>query len=441
MRKIITTSFILIVLSGILNSAELAINPFPGAFGVDMGSGKYMGICNHVGKGVSVNSPGYDPAQGYTDDHMIAIGGLWKITDEGEASQEIKVSVHIGNDFAFRSQIGEGAVRPLGIGIIPKIRAGVDHYRIEWFETVYDHTEYNEADVREYKPTILYQDGDFTFSFMGNIPDKMDEGAGLLREAFWDIWFDIILVLPYDGMEYGYIERPVSSTGILSYNGREYALVQADDYSALVTITVTTSQSDEILTVIPFSGYYSGNEKGKRDAVANLYVNPKARAANLSIENDHGNRVGVADINFMASGGRTEINPDFRIFLSSSNDSTLDQGEFLLVHEDVVSREEPVIGQNAIKYTAYLMPDSKTSPNLNHGRNGIGFDGKSFIAGNSINGSYTDVVHIYNSDTGEPVSYYMYSGEIQVEIDEPVSVMESGRYTSEIFIHVVDLGV
>ena len=405
MRKFITTSFILIALSGILNAAELAINPFPGAFGVDMGSGKYMGKFNHAGKGVSVNNSSYDPVAGYTDDHMIALGGLWKITDEREVSQNITVSVHIGNDFAFRSQTGEGAVRPLGIGIIPKIRAGLDHYTQGWFEVVYDHTEYNEDDVRVYyQPKILYQDGDFTFSFEGNIPDKMYEGAGIYRQAFWDIWFDIILVLPYDGMEKGYIERPVSSTGILSYNGREYALVQADDYSALVEITVTTSQSGSTSTVIPFSGYYSGNEEGKRESVANLYVNPKARASNLSIEKDHGTRVGVADINFMASGGRAEINPDFRIFLSSSNDSTLDQGEFLLVHEDVVSREEPVIGQNAIGYTAYLMPDSETSPNLNHGRNGIGFDGKSFIAGNSINGSYTDVVHIYNSDTGKLVT-------------------------------------
>lgn len=428
MRKFITTSFILIALSGILNAAELAINPFPGAFGVDMGSGKYMGKFTHVGKGVSVNDSSYDPAAGYTDDHMIAIGGLWKIENKNEASQTIRVDINItGDDFAFRSQTGEGAIRPLGVGIIPKIRA------------VHDGIYYDESDHRPYTPKIFYDSGYMTFSFSGNIPETY---LGIVTNTdYWDIWFDIILVLPYDGMENGYIERPVSSTGILSYNGREYALVQADDYSALVEITVTTSQSGSTSTVIPFSGYYSGNEEGKREAVANLYVNPKARASNLSIEKDHGTRVDVADINFMASGGRAEINPDFRIFLSSSNDSTLDQGEFLLVHEDVVSREEPVIGQNAIGYTAYLMPDSETSPNLNHGRNGIGFDGKSFIAGNSINGSYTDVVHIYNSDTGEPVSYYMYSGEIQVEIDEPVSVMESGRYTSEIFIHVVDLGV
>ena len=436
MRKFITTSFILIALSGILNAVELAINPFPGAFGVDMGSGRYTGNLFFDESKVGINTDNYNPSNGYTDDHMIAIGGLWDIGSRGEASQSITVSIEvIGGDFAFTSQSGEGAVRPFGIGIIPKIRISCKIR--DW---KYDYTgEVRNGETFSYsEPRILYSNDSMTFNFT-NLPTNST--ADYNDVDFWDIWFDIILVLPYDGMENGYIERPVSSTGILSYNGREYALVQANDYSALVEITVTTSQSGSTSTVIPFSGYYSGNEEGKRDAVANLYVNPKARASNLSIEKDHGTRVGVADINFMASGGRAEINPDFRIFLSSSNDSTLDQGEFLLVHEDVVSREEPVIGQNAIGYTAYLMPDSKTSPNLNHGRNGIGFDGKSFIAGNSINGSYTDVVHIYNSDTGEPVSYYMYSGEIQVEIDEPVSVMESGRYTSEIFIHVVDLGV
>lgn len=448
MKKIVSASVLILSAIWALNAAQIAINPFPGAFGVDMGSGKYIGILSFDStqvndKDIGVNDPSYDPGNGYTNDHMIALGGVWE-ANEQEAKQEITVSISVsGGDFVFRSQSGEGAARPFGIGIIPKIRAAKEVlHGFRW------ETEYSETIVSS-EAKVIYSDSSVPFSF-----DNIPEPPRGVKTPWWDIWFDIILVLPYDGME-NYTERPVSSTGILRWDGRDYALIQADDYSALVTIDVIASVSGSDSIAIPFSGYYSGNEKGKRDAVANLYVNPRSRAANLSIENDSGNRVGVADMNFMATSGRDAINPVFRIFLSSSNDPGNNQQEaFLLVHEDVVSRQDPKIGRNAIGYDAYLVPNpDNTSGYLDSDTvysadgsyfqdNTVKFDGKSYMSGNNIEGSYTGVRLVDNSDTGDPVKYYMYDGEIQVEIDDLAGyLLDAGRYTSEIFIHVVDLGV
>ena len=446
MRKVFLLIYIFILVT-VIEAAEIAINPQSGAFGVDLGSGKYnittdlfIGESDGSLNNTSINSPTYNPSQGYTKDHMIAIGGIWNLAnghdwgtpdDRHYLTQDIYVNVICHGGLYFQSQSAEGARRPFYLVLLPKIRANYDQ------------------DTFTHEPIIIESsDSNKSFSF-----DDYPSGGLVIRDDAWTIWFDVVLVLPYWGYENSYIERPVSDTGVLiDDKGQSFQLVQADDYTAIVEITVSTSGLPPASITIPFSGYYSNIEEGKKDAVANLYVAPKARASNLSIERDYGKDISVADISFMSTTGRDgSLNPDFRIFLSSSNDpneNTAD--EFLLVHEDVVSRQDPVIGKNAIGYTATLTPTTETigymnalpGPVSSSGGTRVSFSGTSYCSGNEVIGEWTKVGRNQNTDTGSEVVYFMYEGDLSVNIDQPpTEPMESGRYTSEIFIHVVDLGV
>lgn len=451
MRKILLMMLILSLLTPcVFSAAEIYIMPKDGAFGVYLGSDKYSGGEKYSGETLESIDAGSDY---YVEDMIVATVTIGEIP-VGTPLPKVNFSVDCSEGLYFISQQGEGSRRPFELKVIPKIRA--TYVQERWLQDDIYKDDDNDSHAK-YAETITLSDGAHAsrdIQFLEYPEDQSDTWRPGDEFYFYDLAyyvliFDVILVLPFES---------ITSTGTLTTDSGVYQLVQADDYTALVTLNVSYNDLAQSVT-IPFSGYFSLNETVKREGSANLYVSPTSAASNLSIENDWGRTKTVASVNFLASYSQ-DTNSDYRIFLSASNDpTTRSQYGFELVHEDVTPLQ-PHTSNNSIGYTLELSGVSgnytPTSP--------VEFEGYACIEGNAIvdeNGEQSvkiDSNTIYEAfrandylsgiydDNGNPryipTVTYEYEGDINVIIDEPVDInaMMPGRYYSDIYVHVVDLG-
>ena len=410
MKKILISLCVYLFLSVSLHAVDVSIYPYAGAYGVNMASNKYRGNENTFGSGGtykwmrgSVNDAGFTSSTGssrYTNDMMIATGGVSGLTDTDDSYYTLTATCE--NGFYFKSQSNPNFVRPFEIVVVTR------------FGDVSDSDEAVTGDVIEMDSS--------------GKPEPVDyEGKGDR------MWFDLVLCLPLD-------EDPVAGTNYVEAYGQRFPLVQEDDYTALVTLTLNAydkngkSLGTDTIS-IPFSGYYNGQTaQNRNDDRMSLMFTPSGNAGNLNILLHAGAPMPVGRIDFLFSAADNTYNSDYvRIFLSSSNepdDSTAQ--DFRLVHNSVGS-SDTLTNYNSIGSSIVMMGAE--------GSAGTGvrtFEGSDYIDDNG-NVSNAIVPRMISEQPawGTQRTYFEYGGDIYVNIDVPETVMLPGDYHDRVYVHVV----
>ena len=239
-----------------------------------------------------------------------------------------------------------------------------------------------------------------------------------------------------------------------------------DDYSAVVTISVKyeckTSGKTKVLektVTVPFGGYYddSANPTAKEGTVSmNIVLN--SEASNIDIQNKLGKTINIGSMYYAMmvgkdyeSGKTTSLNS--AIFLSSSSDpDDTSATKFALVKDDV-GATEALTSLNSVgfklKVTSYEDGTSRTFDGTTY------FPSSGFAPSESISvvsgypGNRKKSTQTLTSDvfiipdmyaeymaTGNQV-YFSYSGSIELELDDNVVTMQSGRYIETVYVHVM----
>lgn len=406
--------FIFVSLQTVI-AVKVSIVPYAGAYGVNMASNKYRGDENTFNpnaeeKGYgwvegSVNDASFDSSRGrtgYTDDMMIATGGVSALTNRNGSYYILTATCE--NGFYFKSQSNPNFVRPFEIVIVTRFDEASDH-----------NSGYTKNVI------VMNYSGD-------SEPVYYDDDAKSDK-----MWFDLVLCLPLDA-------DPGAGTNYVEAYGQRFPLVQANDYTALVTLSLTAyDQTGTILDTdtisIPFSGYYNGQiTQGRNNDRMSLMFTPSGNAGNLNILLHAGTPMPVGKIDFLLDAGGNSYDYDYaRIFLSSSNepdDSTAQ--DFRLVHNSVGS-SDTLTNYNSIGYSIVMMGAE--------GPAGTGvrtFEGSDYIddKGNVSNAIVPRMISEQPA-WGTQRTYFEYGGDIYVNIDVPETVMLPGDYHDRVYVHVV----
>ena len=417
--KRVLFALLVILMSFACFAEDVVIAPFSGVFGVNIASMLYRGGTNWACS--SLKDPAFsNPEEQYTDDHIVATAGVYNAGNNPDASYTITVSCP--NGLYFRSQSNPNYIRPFHLLVLPR------------FEDAAGGQDFSG------KAKILTASGD---TFKVTYRDEDDPKT----PKYGNLWCDIILVLPLD-VDSSNNPISVAGTNYITYNNRQYPLAQAEDYTALVTLTITsnTGKSDSI--VIPFSGYYNGlPESDKGDQLISLMFTPSGNAANLNIVSDANKAVQVGHIDLLLdatsnngnpiNGGGYDLHSDdyVKLFLSSSN-SPYDTaaGEFAFVHSSV-GPSTVLTNYNSIGYEITVTGQEQG------GQGFVRFDGTDHLSGDfDISNA---IIPIHTIEDRIPVidnrirEYYEYHGDINVIIDTPAGTMLPGRYSSVVYMHVV----
>lgn len=423
-RKAISISLLfMFICFDLMAAAHVAIAPETGAYGVNMASNKYQGD-KYTGTDFSwiqssnTNRPpswwidenwrptfdqmtGEESQKWYLDQHIIGLGGVYDLA-ENQQNENTKytVTAFCTNGFNFKSQSNPNIVRPFKILIVAR----------------YGNNLTDKVAVLEYSGQSE------TFNY---------------RSGNAHLWFDLVLALPLD-------EDPVPGSNYIKANGQTYSLVQANDYTALVTINVTAwDGSGNVIGMdsitIPFSGYFDGQIEGKKDERLSLMFTPNANAGNLNIQTQHSRPIPVGNIDFMLDADYTQRTNDWeevpykqgyvKIFFSSSSEpDDANAQPFRFVHSSV-GNSDALTNYNSIGYEIVVSDlNSSTSTSF------YGYD--HLFNGDVENAIIPEKVTSNTSYQGDR-EFFEYSGQINVVIDEPTVVMLPGDYHDKVYVHVV----
>lgn len=428
-RKALEILIMILLFPVSLNAADVVISTYTGAYGVNMASEKYSGASKnrtenygwgrYDEKNPTTTPPIFDNftyedgLRYYLDEMIIASGGV-QFDETPNTGYRYVIQATCPNGFYFRSQSNPNFIRPFNILVITR------------FHDTYDRPDFTG------KVIVLKDTGESkTVYYHENA--KRNE-----------MWFDMVLALPLDPNE-----MPIDGTNyIVSDDGQRYSLIQADDYTALVTVSIRAYKDDGSLVgsdsvTIPFSGYYDGITDGKNDDRMSLMFTANGNAANLNIKMHAGTRMQVGTINFLMDSTDSSIGtPDdyVKIFFSSDVDAqNANASEFRFVHESVQSNTI-LTNYNSIGF------DVIVDGNENTGRQSRTFDGTDHLEPNK---EIANAIIPFNGSknlpwTSSPNRYfYEYSGDVYVLIDSDYlnqsddSMMLEGTYTSRVYMHVV----
>lgn len=455
MRKAFASIFILLLGLSCIWAANVSIIPYSGANDVNIASVKFQGtFSGFKGSGSNVwtdeNLSAYDSEKSksyYCDEHMVAAGGVYGV-DDSESGKKVSITVNCASGFYFRSLSHPNSIRPFELILVPRYNDGRTGNPITGYNNV---TRTGEPIV--FNDSFNNKSRDIPYTFASNTPDK-------------DIWFDIVLVLPLD-------ETPISNSNYIEAYGRRYALMPAEDYTAIVEITVEWPGAETQKLIIPFSGYYTGTTNDTGEEVpqsVSFQVSTTAAASNLTISNQGNPRVEIGAIDFILNPPQFEHIRDWeigdmvwnmdkslysvmkydddytKIFLSSSNDPyDTDADEFQLVHTSVMSGQTPMTNYNHIGFDIYV--DGDEGKGTNDGENEPSgtqnvirqFTGTDNVSSGDVSNA---IIPIRVRETNTHVNnnryeYFKYSGKMYVQIDTPVSTMLPGSYMGNVYVHVV----
>ena len=457
-----------------LTQPELILAPFTSISGVSMSSPyypkrasgeelkKYEGSLSDW-----VNST--DKTSSYVDDHIVVTGGLYNfpfvyfLREENAGgtfsdmrryfavldNPNLEITVDCPTDFMFVSQSNTSYQRPLELTAIPYSANGQEY----------------EKDIIDSNSIETYNSITYSSRSNNNQSFTYDVSANVYSARYGHMWFDLILDLPID---------EVTNTGIIS-DGVVYDLQEEDDYTAVVTITISfiptysiytitrTSISDwewtysyfyddtgediqgeriERVITIPFSGFYSRlSSENRNDSIASFYVEQMPSASNLTLNSAVPRQfIDIADITMLYNRPRSSSEPVIgeedgeiaKIFLSSSSDpEDATATDFMFVHERASSIIE---GRNALGYTIRLT-------DLTDGTSEI-YDGSDYInsAGNMMTDGKFMESHCHTahpSHLDEWSHFHTFEGTVSILIDDSTTMMEPGIYKSNVYIHLV----
>ena len=426
MRRIILILSMMFISIFSLFAGTPGANPQRGGFGIDMASTNYN-LNFETGRHEGIL---YDIK--YKDEHIIALGGVWDMTGD-EHSKPMTVTITCPNGFYFESISNPGARRPFKVYAIVKESysntQGASGTNTNKFEYVYELEEGTNSISHTY---------------------DYETWAG-----YEFMWFDLVLSLPYDDNPSTSSNSYVSSDGRMYYDGRAYNLIEADDYSAIITVRVEWN-GKIAETTIPLGGYYSKNITSI-DTTTSLSVRPMASASNLSIETMQGRVVDIANINFMAIGTlreekytdwgwdgpiyklfditRTYQNqPNYYMFLSSSrNPFEQDVDGFRLVRVNRGYSESPYT-EDYISYDLRLTTNVSSKDGT--GGSYVDFDGTDYVSTN-VPTKAIDIPFKAYEGTGALVRYAQFDGTVSIIMDQKSTPMNAGIYEDEVYVHIV----
>lgn len=468
MKRFLILLSILLSVSSIY-SQTIRISPYGGFANINMASTYYRateGLAQGqfpTWKEATDNNINSSLSNGgvYTNAQMIGLGSIESITkydDNVYLSEPITITVSCADGYNFVSQSNSEYKRPFELVLIGK-------YDTDFNKSTSDFLFVFDSDNQSYKID--------NEEFMKILKGNNFNGS-------FNIWFDLVLVLPGE----------VSSTGNLVIDGRNYPLKEANDYLAVITYTITQGNESQSVS-IPFSGYYSSINDNPEPNYVSLSVAPTGNAANLNMNTDSGRLVKVADVDFMmdVTPLDTKLNPDItfnpnglslpnventlkengkntniKIFFSANNapGASYEEG-FKLVHSSVISGAT-LTNYNSAPFT--VVTEAKSGRTLykrltgnewvvgaqDGSESSVSFTGDEWAddSGNIIHSDLSTASCIYPDlfvsyprqdllDNKLGRVYYAWEGEIYVLIDSNVDtrMMLDGRYTSSIYVHVI----
>ena len=462
-KKILLSTLIILMFSLPLMAFQaMEIVPFEGSFDVPLANEYYKanedGSWNYDGSGSafsgdSVDEHGVCTTPGkYSNAEIVAIAELQRVTKEDlEKYKDVTVTVSCPNGMFFVSQSNPAFKFPFELQLFWKDAAYCDYEEQEWvYHSFLDQgyewpnpetweikslSSQEATHYKEENEPVSNQDPETTITIRDGLGSYETEGENLLgcqwkrQNIGLDLWADIVLVLP------GTVNE-LNDT--VTYNNVVYPLIEADDYTALVTITMEYGGKSKSIT-IPFSGSYDRDDSQPKESTCSLLVNPYSTAAHLSITEDRGSWVPVGSLDFMLStaaitGSTKKLSAPI-IFASSSNDpETGAADDFRLVHESV-KFNTPLTQTNSIGFDVRIR-----NLNADGGTSSCVFDGTA-TEDKVVNGSVSAIkpakVEATLDHNTDDRSYYLYNGEIEVMMDPGTNVMLEGRYTGTVYIHVI----
>ena len=428
--------------------------PYNGAFGVNLANSAYINWPNSSEE-VTMEWVEDELAEGigkYTDAEMIGMLEIAqaKLHGEEEPLDPIMITCSCPQGFEFVSQSNPSYRRPFEIILVPR-----SQYKVS--EVTRDSGEWSRREP--------FEGGNKPYSgkaslLTANNPETPDSwviktaDADKYNKAIADVgdfsndvyivyqWYDVILNLP------GEIDPATDVLTVTNSRGTvSYPLIEGDDYSALVSITIQWGDYSDSVT-IPFSGYYDRDavSEGRRGGSCSLFVTPYASASHLSVEKDRGNWVSVAMIDFLMNGAAGLTERPLIYASSSSDPNAVSPSEFRLVHDSVMY-DTPLTNTNSIGFDVQIRSTDTSFPTAS-------FDGTMNMK--EAERAFEDVEGVGQETSSEviipgiiieqkghaeelqnPPSFYTYSGEVDVMMDSGVHTMYEGVYRGTVYLHVV----
>lgn len=408
------------------------IIPFNAVSGIPVGSDFYKS--DEKGEWVS-GSPTSTKGVNYTNDEMIGIIMFMRTvgtsTGQVDMNGNITVTVTCPNGFYLQSQSNP-------------------NYKVPFEIMLFDSWNSNGSQghkISEAEPTI-------------NVSINNKSAGGTTDNQ--QFHFDVVIRLP------GTVD---TTTNECTKDGVIYPLAALDDYSAVVTISVkykctppttTTGETNvqEKTVTVPFGGYYDGsaNPTAKEGTVSmNIVLN--SEASNIDIQNKLGKTINIGSLYYAMMVAK---NPNYSttslnsaIFLSSSSDPyDTSATKFALVKDDV-GATEALTSLNSVgfklKVTSYEDGTSRTfdgttyfptsgftpSENISVASGNPGDRNKSTQTLTSYVFIIPDMYAEYMAAYNDKQVYFSYSGSIELELDDNVVTMQSGRYIETVYVHVM----
>lgn len=401
---------ILLILFAFSVSAEsVEVVAFQGSFGINFNATDYIRRTNPI-TWVNDGEAGTDSGK-YERRHTVAHGGIFKMEDI-DASKPITYTVTFesANGFNFVSTSDSIYQRPFEFQVVQN----------------FTYSDGTAAFTTLLEPSIGDTHSQETITWSNYTTNQNCH----------EMKFDLLLVME------GSIDR---NTNILTLNNQEYPLIEGD-YSAVVTISIIGSYykrgSDSPTTfnrsvTIPFSAYYSDDTAAYQDNTVGISIVPTAYAANLDIGTMGMQQIDLASIDVLKYMSNATSLPeqggaDLRIFLSSSSNPFMQGEPFALVHTSVPAGGTRT-SANHVKYRLYAVNDE----NINDYAIFRGDAFVDYIMNSKDKTEYITTTEHRPDLSGTQVHYHTYSGEIYIEMDEPITAMLPGMYRSNIYVHVV----
>ncbi len=450
MKKIVLSILVsLIVLA--VSAANIVLDPFYGISGLPVGSNYYKGggtgvnagkwidasyKYNNVSSGDFTVKSTYSDTR-YTDVEMIgllSIEGLsYDSNTENSFESAIEIRVSAPNGLYMTSQSQPSYKRPIEIWFYPSASVkSTDQYSTVPSKNLYKYI----TQLSDTKPSVSLD-----CSSIGEVSC---------------IWFDIVLVMP------GELNSETNEILVKDENGNDtyYPLVDADDYSCLVTISVTYGGETKSCT-IPFTGFYdsSKEEQSWQQNGVSMNVELNSKASNLNLQKDQGDWIDIGAISFngtranYTSSVQVTKNTTAVIFFSSSSDPYTAGDKFLMVKDDLPATTART-SENSLGFKLRVTaPTTTTSSNVDYANYGASYSSTylEFDGTKSIDRTLTSFSAETYSSNGFIVpdgasttfkiqgtkTWYEYSSRIQVQLESSDVTMLEGRYTGDIYVHVM----
>lgn len=430
---------------------NFSLAPFTGSSGINMRSDLYpqydvgnVSSFEWIAGGLSALNK--DKTK-YGNENIVAMAAVYGISrwynkDEGQNPYTmdetnpitLKITADCASGFNFVSQSNPSIVRPFTLFIYPKYSVNngshkplLSNENLISLTPPYDNTKEYVLD----RKVELNNENDFGNKDQAN---------------YINIWFDVIVSLPLD-------DNGVSQQGVMA-GGVLYPLIDASDYSALVTLTLELTlrykqdNGPEINEVkitktlpIPFSGYSSALGANEPDKSA-IYIN--TTTANINLNPKYTGRwVNIGSINYEhyiadhLTAQPTDESDKSRIFFSASSDPFVpNTNGFRFIHSKA---GKVLTSNNSVPFTLRFTGTGYSSNVGSKEFDGRGCTSSSNMMVEIEGESIVSTCH-NNEDFAHSIGmvhFHSIDGDLSIMVDDNPDTMQAGTYYADVYVHVI----